>query len=291
VSGDPGRMLVTGDLHFRSRPPGDECTLELARFVCDSGADAFAIAGDVGETDPASYGACLDLFAGFGGAKLVVPGNHDLWTTDGDSLEKYRDVLPRIAAEHGFHALDTAPLTLGATAFIGSIGWYDYSFRNPDLPVPLAQYERKELPGVCVWNDGRFVHWDLTDAEFTDRCVRRLLRHYREVEGRVETVVAVLHHVAFRGLLYGPADAAHEFCRAYMGSERLGRLLEDCPKVRYVFCGHRHGPNDGRFGRIHAFNIGSEYLVKRLIDFDLRTGEHETHVFGPAREEGAQSQG
>jgi hypothetical protein len=237
------------------------------------------VAGDVADGDPEFYRACLELFDGFGGARMVTPGNHDLWTPDGDSLQLYRNVLPEIAADCGFHTLDRGPLVLGRTAFIGNIGWYDYSFRDPDLGVPLRQYEAKELPGVCTWNDGRFVRWDVTDAEFTDRCLRRLLHHYRQVEPRAERVVAVLHHLPFRELLYGPADAAHEFSRAFMGSERFGRLLLDCPAVRYVICGHRHAPDAARFGPLQAVTVGSEYGTKRLVEINLETGRRRTRTF------------
>ncbi|MFO7957741.1 MAG: metallophosphoesterase [Candidatus Brocadiia bacterium] len=281
MNGDPERILVTADLHFGLYTAGDECNLKLAEFVRHSDADVFALCGDVADADTDCFKACLDLFASFRGLKLLVPGNHDLWTAGSDSAEKYRKVLPALAADCGFSMLDTGPEVAGRFGFIGNIGWYDYSFRNKQLNVPLHQYEDKELPGVCVWNDSRFIDWDMTDREFTDKCVRKLLSAYRAVEERVHTVIALLHHVPFEELLYDHSNAAFEFCRAYMGSERFGRLLLDCPKVRYVFCGHRHGPDETQINGTRAFTIGSEYQMKRLIDLDLTTGEHTVHLFRP----------
>ena len=89
----------------------------------------------------------------------------------------------------------------------------------------------------------------------------------------------MLHTVPFRELLYGPLSTAYEFCRAYMGSEELGRLFEALPKVRYVFCGHRHGAAFVRHGGGQAFCIGSEYLKKRLVKLDLCTGRSRTLTF------------
>ncbi len=281
MENDPTRMLVTSDLHYGLYPDGDAATKELAGFVCDSGADVFAICGDVGDSDAASFQACLELFGDFSGLKLVVPGNHDLWSAARPSSEKYREILPSIAVDAGFRMLDVGPVTAARTGFIGTIGWYDYTFRNPDLNVPMKQYRGKELPGVCSWNDGRFIHWDMTDEEFTEKCLRKLHSSYRSVEPGVHTVVAVLHVVPFKELLYGASTAAYEFSRAYLGSEQLGAALRQMPKVRYTFCGHRHGPDRCVFDSMSAFCVGSEYRRKRLLDLQLESGECMTHVFEP----------
>ncbi len=281
----PQRLMVTADLHFGNYASADGCTRQLAEFASGSDADALALAGDVADGPPDLFDACLGLFEQFDGLKLVTPGNHDLWAKGASSLEKYRVLLPRIAADRGFVMLDRKPVTLGRTAFIGNIGWYDYSFRNPALGLSTEQYERKELPGICTWNDGRFIDWPYSDAEFLGRCIGKLKDHYEAVQGAADTVVAVLHHLPFRELLYGPADTSHEFCRAYMGSERLGVLLLGLPLVRYVFCGHRHGPDRVRREHLDAFVVGGEYEIKRLLEFDLSTGEHRTHLFEPSEQE------
>jgi Icc-related predicted phosphoesterase len=275
------KLLVTADLHFGLYPAGDACVLELAEFVRNSEADALVIAGDLADVDTDWFAACLDLFASFKGPKMVVPGNHDLWSAGVGTEQKYREVLPAIASDCGFRMLDASPVAAEGVGFIGNIGWYDYSFRNPELNIALEQYERKELPGVCTWNDGQFINWQMSDPEFTEKCMRKLEAAYRSIEPTVHTVVAVLHSLPFRELLYGPSSAAYEFCRAYMGSERIGRLLSEFRKVRYVFCGHRHGHATATIGHIQAFAVGSEYLVKRLIELDISTGEYEVHTFEP----------
>ena len=279
---DPEKLLVTSDLHFGLYPAGDACTLDLAEHVRSSGADAFIISGDVADADTDYFAACLDLFTSFKGEKMLVPGNHDLWTAGIGSEKKYREVLPAIAADCGFRMLDAGPVVMGNVAIIGNIGWYDYSFRNPDLQVSLEQYREKRLPGVCTWNDSRFIDWELSDEEFTEKCLRKLQSAYRSVAPRVHTVVAVLHVLPFSGLLHGPSTAAYEFCRAYLGSERLGDLLLECPKVRYLFCGHRHAPAATRIRHVEAAVVGSEYMLKRLAELNLSTGQTITHTFVPA---------
>ena len=276
-----GRLLVTSDLHFGLYPAGDSCTRQLAEYVCSSGADAFIVAGDIADADTDYFSGCLELFSDFPGLKLMVPGNHDLWTAGTGSEKKYREVLPALAADCGFRMLDAGPVSMGGVGIIGNIGWYDYTFRNPDLRVTLEQYREKRLPGVCTWNDGRFIDWDISDEEFTEKCLRKLEAAYRSIEPRVHTVVAVLHSLPFRGLLHGPSSAAYEFCRAYLGSAKIGELLKGFRKVRYVFCGHRHAPEQLKVNHIQAFVVGSEYLLKRVVELDLSSGQHETHRFEP----------
>jgi len=281
MSETPRRLLAAADLHFGLRPEGDECTRLLAQQVCGSQADAFVIAGDVGETDARNLRTCLQMFDAFTGLKLMVPGNHDLWTTSGDTERKYRTILPQVAADSGFAYLDRGPVTAGRTAFIGSIGWYDYSLRNPDLAVSLEDYRRKSLPGVCTWNDKLYIQWEWTDDEFIEICLEALQDQYESVAAEADQVVCVLHHLPFAALSFGPANFALEFCRAYMGSARFGELLLRCPKVRYVICGHRHGPATCEVDGLKAFVAGGGYDVKHLLELDLHTGRHKYASFSP----------
>jgi len=272
MSDDAQHVLATADLHFRLHPDGDVSTERLAAHVCNSDAEVLVIAGDVGDLNPQNFASCLLLFRRFKGVKLLVPGNHDLWTNAMSSREKYETLLPQVAEECGFKTLDKAPVVIGRTAFIGSIGWYDYSFRNPRLGLTTEQYRQKVMPGVCTWNDRTYIKWDMQDEEFMDVCLRQLKRHYDEVEPKSDRVVAILHHVPFVELVHSTENVALEFCRAYLGSAQLGDLLLKCPKVSHVVCGHCHMPAACTKGALNAVVVGSDYGVKRLLSLDLRAG-------------------
>lgn len=275
------KILFTADLHWRLYPEGDACTVKLADHVARSGADAFVIAGDVADRDPEEFGHCLSLFSDFDGYKMVVPGNHDLWTENGSSSEKYSDTLPQIARSSGFHYLDKSPFCRAGTAFIGNIGWYDYSFRNTEIGLTLEDYRKKRVPGRCGWNDRHFIQWEYSDEQFTKRCLRRLRRHYRQVEGDADRVICVLHHLAFKDLLYPRTSFPLEFCRAYLGSESFGDLLLRCPKVKYVVCGHRHGKDAHSENGLRSYVVGGEYRKKQLIELDLKKNDHQYVEFSP----------
>src|SRR5437016_4614024 len=90
------RLAFTADLHWGSRPSGDEATRLLHDFLRDHPPDVLILAGDVGAGQ--HFKACLALFDDLSCRKAVIPGNHDIWVTEndarGDSLQVYREYLP-----------------------------------------------------------------------------------------------------------------------------------------------------------------------------------------------------
>ena len=288
------RVLVTADLHYDfDRYQGRVAA--LAARMCAERADVLVLAGDLFALDPALMVECLKLFEGFDGEKLLVAGNHDLWTTaDGDSLELYESVIPALARACGFHDLDTGPRVIGDVGFVGTVGWYDYSFRDPSLGVPLRFYEHKASPGYCAaqpslahlldpaedlspraraagsfWNDGRMVHWALDDRRFSELTLERLEAQLAAVEPEVRAVVAVTHHIPFAEMLVRRSDPSWAFGNAFMGSEGLGRVLLGHPKVGHALFGHSHTRGRARIGHIEALNVGCTYRAKRYDAIEL----------------------
>jgi predicted phosphohydrolase len=257
--------------------------------MCAERPDVLVVAGDVFALEPELLTRCLRLFEAFEGPKLLVAGNHDLWTRDGgDSFALYETVIPERAAACGFHDLDAAPLIVGDVGFVGTIGWYDYSFRDRSLGIPLRFYAHKAAPGYCrrrrelrglldpdeelpakalaarsYWNDGRMIHWDLDDGRFNALTIERLAAQLREVEGRVRAVVAVTHHIPFAEMLVRKSDPSWGFGNAFMGSAGLGETLLACPKVTHAVFGHSHTRGRQTIGHIDAVNVGCTYRMKR----------------------------
>lgn len=288
------RILVTADLHYdvrRSRGPARR----LARRLCAAGGDALVLVGDTAGADLATLRECLDLFAGFRGAKLLVVGNHCLWCADGeDSLQRYEHLLPQAAAEAGFVVLDHHPQVLGDVGLVGSVGWYDYSFRDESLGIPVAFYRAKLAPGAARrcgaggliaahrdeltprhwaigvrWMDGRYVRLPVSDEEFVGVLADKLRRQIAELSRRAGRIVALLHHLPFAEMVPRDRPDRYAFAAAFMGSARLGRVLAGEPKVTDVYCGHSHWPGRWRIGHIQAVNVGSTYTEKYLKALDL----------------------
>jgi 3',5'-cyclic AMP phosphodiesterase CpdA len=283
------RLAVTADLHWGLSRKGDAATRRLVERLVELAPDALVIAGDVGEG--ARFRACLSLFAALDCARLVVPGNHDLWTEEpsGASLEIYDRRLPRLAAEEGFQYLDQESYLApdGREAVVGSINWYDTSFADPELekefPDVRDLYAAKLFPRARH-NDGRFVRLGMTDEEFTSRVVRNFQEQLAALPPGIERVVAVQHHPPVRELFYpGPVTSVDgRFWLAYTGNRRVQDAVLADPRIRWVICGHTHAACEAEVSGKRCINIGGDYDWKRLLLLDTETGEEQWWEFGSA---------
>lgn len=290
------RLLVTADLHYdhaRSRALADELTDRMNA----AGGDVLLVVGDTATSDGDTLERCLSRFR-FGGPKLFVAGNHELWTHGPDSYRLFREDLPRRVRALGWHWLQDEPFVAGRAAVVGTIGWYDYSFAQESLGIPRRFYEHKVSPGVAErfaeyaplladpldvppaarevlarWNDGRFVKLHRPDEAFLEELLEQLRGQLLSLASVPRVIVAV-HHLPFRELLPPPGVSAWDFAKAYLGSGRIGKLLTEFRNVREVLCGHSHLPGEVEVGHLRATNIGSGYRWKRWVTLDL--GERST---------------
>ncbi len=288
------KIIATADLHY-DNPRSVLHTRRIAeRIVREHGeAEVLIVAGDLCGLDLSVMDDCLMLFDDFAGRKLMVAGNHDLWSTHADSFERYEKHIPRIAADRGFTCLDAGPVLVGDVGFAGTIGWYDYSFRDKALGVPMRFYEAKTSPGaaraLCSraddvpealreitvrWMDGRWVHLGMSDPEFTELLCDRLAEHLAAIAPNCRTIVGVSHHVPFRRTcpekpLRRISKASWAFTTAFMGSGRIGETFAAEPKVRTILCGHTHMPSRMEIGGVDVIDIGSSYTHKRFVELDV----------------------
>ncbi len=285
------RILITSDLHYDVVRSG-EPTREMARDVLRIDGDALVLLGDSAGRDLSVLRQCLRLFAGFGGRKLLVPGNHCLWCNPGEtSIQRYENLLPALAAEEGFHMLDRGPVVLDSrVGLAGSIGWYDYSLREDYLNIPEAFYRAKVSPGAAArleehealfdahrhtldersldiiarWMDGTHAKLGMSDEQFLDRLIARLDQQLLDLSATVERIVVFLHHLPFAELVPRDRPDRFAFAAAFMGSRRLGELLREYPKISDVYCGHSHWPMRVWVGGMNVVSVGSTYKEKHM---------------------------
>ncbi|HPZ06624.1 MAG TPA: metallophosphoesterase [Candidatus Eremiobacteraeota bacterium] len=262
------KIIATGDLHYGLRPGGDRSTEEIAKKLLNSEADVFIIAGDIGKGID-NFKKCLDLFQKFKGYKLIVPGNHDIWTKNGDSLQIYSDTLHQISEECNFHYLDTAPLVVDKVGFVGNIGWYDYSFRLTELAIPMKYYEEKRFPKVAAWNDRRYIKWNFTDYDFLRTLLERMEKHIKHIYEKVETIIGVTHHLPFECMVRKTDHLPWDFARAYLGSEKIGELYLHYEKIKLAICGHNHRRVMVKKDHVECISVGSTYNEKVLLSLEI----------------------
>ncbi len=266
------RLLVAGDLHYGVNPGGDRATRALAAFVREQHADAFVIVGDIG-ADSQQTRACLELFRGFRGLKLALPGNHDVWTTGPgaeSSWDRHERLLPDLFRSAGFEPLHLQPVRLGDVTLVGSMGWYDYSFRD-NLGLQLDAYRSKTPPWSPgpVWNDARFAHFPWDDPTLNEVLVKRLAQQVEEATGGSGSLVALLHHVPTKALLFHPrclVPRRWRFANAFLGSERYWETLSCHPGLGLVVCGHIHQARTIRRRKTQLASLGGDYERKELLE-------------------------
>jgi len=288
------RILVTSDLHYniaRSRGP----TQAVAAEICRAGGDLLVLAGDSAAADLRVLEELLELFEGFGGQILLTAGNHELWTRNGqDSLHRYEVELAECCGRRGVHYLDERPYVSGDVAVVGSVGWYDFSFRSSTMGIPLRFYRHKVAPGAAArlekhrhlvaeaddlppgaeavttrWMDGEHVRLPISDLAFTRLLAEKLRRHLEEVHDAAERVIACLHHLPFAELLPHSVIPNWEFATGFLGAEILGETLLDFGKVSHVYCGHSHRLRRCRKRHLTCISVGSTYQEKRYEVLDV----------------------
>jgi len=297
-------IVALSDLHY----PRHKGHLEkVAKKIRTCEAEALILGGDISEFKEAYYHQCLRLFADFKGLKIATVGNHDLWAPEGqDSYRRYREWFPELFKAYGFHYLDNdeIPLVHKNIAFVGNVGWYDYSFRQRELPFseeilvgyldkeqgkrvykPWAELTREDYARkvllyvknrkflVTTWNDGAYISWTYSDEEFCELILEHLKTQltWCQQNPGVEKVVCVTHHIPFKEGIKERAEPGLAFSNAYMGSHRMGELLLTYPKVQLALWGHSHNWMDRNFKiqHIHGINMSFSPILEEVVQLDV----------------------
>ncbi|MFX0116658.1 MAG: metallophosphoesterase [Candidatus Hodarchaeota archaeon] len=199
---------------------------------------------------------------------LFVPGNHDVWFGSavdprGDassSRDKYERVLPQICHQTGFHFLPTQPVIIEEIGFLGSVGWYDYSFRNPQWAINLLNYAAKRWEGL-VWNDVNYAEWEMSDPEVCEWLLQVLESDWQRLEEEnMSDCFLILHHVPFRETVVYKNNPSWDFCSAFMGSQEFGDWARSRKGIKTVIFGHTHIPQKTQIDRLSVYCNPIGYL-------------------------------
>ncbi len=261
---------VTSDLHYDLKHLWKESPSAFMERLNFKAPPFLIIAGDLVSFAEENLESAFQFLKGFNGNILFTPGNHDLWTKKGNSFDVYTKFIPELCEKYGIHYLDDKPFIFSKTAIVGNIGWYDYTFRNPDLGYRISRYRRKIFPDGSEWMDRRYIKWDFKDEDFTFFCIDKLKNQLEEVAPEVEEIVIIMHHIPFKELVYKKNDKMWIFGNAYMGSKRIGEEILKHKKVKRLYCGHAHQDVVAEINGIYCRCIGSNYRKKVVEFFEIR---------------------
>ncbi len=260
------KIAYTSDLHISVSPFNAHAVERIAGLMAETEPDVAVLAGDLGDT-LGDLESVLGFFTFINAEKLFVPGNHDLWVErdkgfgeGSDSGEKYASLIPALCGRMGFIDLGQGPFYIGDTAFVGSIGWYDYSFADPRLGLSGEDYRRGRYDDI-IWWDHENILWrrypratdeaGLSDIEICDGMVEKLESHIIEAEKRAKRIVAVVHTCPFAEGF--PRGEAPNYLDAFNGSERIGSMLRAHEKIDLCLTGHKHENGDWNIGGVRMF--------------------------------------
>jgi 3',5'-cyclic AMP phosphodiesterase CpdA len=273
------RVAITSDIHYH--PPWHPRIDRLVASMQALEPDLLVLAGDIGEPLEL-FEAGLEAFAPVCEHRAVIAGNHDLWhrVSENSSQQLWEELLPQVASKLGYHWLEYRNLILGSLGLCGTIAWYDYSGRHPELELGEDAYEQMK-PSVS--NDGRFIDWPWTDREFAARIALDFGKRLQALQQSddVENIVVVTHVPLFRESLRIYDTPQESLANAYYANLPLGRTVLNCDKVRAIFSGHVHVDRcykvEGENGAsIIAMNVPSDYGSPAVVIWDTITGEATT---------------
>ena len=235
------RIAAVSDIHVLPDGSDDLLLTKIRERVERARADVFVVAGDISDRIDILSRSLAQLQTK-DCTHLYVAGNHDIWFEEGDgagSLEKYSKVIGEICKKNGFSHIPDAPVVQGDYAFVGSIGWYDYSFRREELGIPIEKYQQKEYRGA-VWYDLFRVDWSFTDIEATDLFNKKLEYDLGTLPEYVKHVIYISHHLPFKELTIYKDRLPWDFHGAFMGARSTGQIVENDGRVRLSISGHSH---------------------------------------------------
>ena len=235
------RIAAISDVHIRPDDRDKELIREIKRRVEEISPDIFVIAGDISEKSDILQETLTALNLP-DCTNLYVAGNHDVWFEESrglGSLEKYTRTIGDACRQSGFIHLPDNVHVVDDIAFVGSIGWYDYSFKREDLEIPHENYVEKEWKGA-YWRDYYCIDWIYTDIEATELFNSKLKYDLETLPDQIQTIVSVSHHLPFKALTLYKDYLPWDFYSAFMGAESTGEILLSDGRVLLSFSGHSH---------------------------------------------------
>lgn len=216
------RIFAVSDLHVDF--------IENARWVAnishrDFTDDLLILAGDVSES-LRGLALTFSIVARRFRNVLYVPGNHDLWLTDGvdsgTSVEKFSRICD-IANQHGIRM---SRYDIGSVSIVPLFGWYDYTFGSP------SQELRSQ------WMDFRHCRWpDQVEAPAVTDAFLRVNDLALPLERSL--VISFSHFVPRIDLM--PAEVPAKYQRLYpvLGTRKLWLQVQQLGSNIHVY-GHSH---------------------------------------------------
>jgi len=239
-------LYATSDIHVDSHELNWQLWEQLAQVCEQEPPDLLLICGDLSES-LSGWHKALERFSQFPFPKLIVPGNHDLWSrleAEPDSFSKYEKHLGEVSHAYGWHYLPLKPWVQDGIGVAGSCCWYDYSLLPPVHPFSREELEQKTR-GPLRWMDSVACDWPGLEREgrdfvLTEKFYTQLQNDLDSLVNRCDFLILATHFPFYQEFLrYEGISWERAYFGAFMGSARYRDLLTQF-SVDLHICGHLH---------------------------------------------------
>ncbi len=257
------KVAVTSDNHFDvNRLNVGETLKYQAAYLAQQHVDIYLIAGDLFNDFQKSLDYVRHLQQELGNQTIVkfIAGNHDM--VHGVSFEELEAPLDKTYMHNQY--LDVPETNW---RIIGNNGWYDYQFADnlPDkTEANFLTWKR------AYWIDGS-IKQPMPDSERMDLVLNETTQRLKSAQKAHKHVLYYTHFVPRKNYIrYAPAGNLWNMANAYMGSPRLGKLLEDFSTDAVVF-GHMHiHPRPQQFQKTTYYNQAVGYHTHRINEWQYQ---------------------
>ena len=277
------KIVVFSDIHsdINKKRQDSKFLIKLANYIDSISPEVLIVAGDVASSTAEIQHFFEELKLLKIKFKLYCPGNHDIWvnqkSSDGSWI-KYKSLLPDLCNIYGWHFLPNNPKIIDRTAFVGTMGWYDYSMRNIkwDDRINLTTYENKTNPITgSTWMDREFAKFgNYNDKKlsyyFNSDLIDNLnkigisIKHpdfqnnqiSEKINLKFNTIICTSHFVPFKEFIKSSGSLNWDYFNAFMGNLTLGEIINLIPNEyrRISLFGHTHFPQYSRVnGGVEAY--------------------------------------
>lgn len=230
------KIVVSSDNHLDvNRISPAEALAFQARYLNQIKADYYLFAGDMFNDFLKTKSYLEELNDLITGQVFFIAGNHDMLKNV--TFAQLESPLSPCYLHNQAYDFPNSTWRL-----IANNGWYDYSF-SPQLDAEeVARWKR------AYWVDAG-VNQPLSDLERMNLVINQVQEQLTAAKTAGKRVVFLTHFVPHRDLLWARPthfskpryERVYEMVNAFLGSQRLGNLLEAYPNVYYTFYGYVHG--------------------------------------------------
>ncbi|WP_042352416.1 metallophosphoesterase [Bacillus massiliigorillae] len=224
-------IAVLSDLHLdmNSNFVGEDLLPILIETFVEKQPDLIVIAGDLSDHVTSTITMLDEIEKHVKVKILFIPGNHDIWVRNNESSwDSYK-----MFEKHPSSIINKPFVVNNEYVIIGDMGWFDYSLAAESSSMYEILSEKED------WGDHKYTNWNMDDGELNQVMLNQLEEQLRL--NKDKEVIFVTHFVPYKEYVIRSNEYMNwDVYNAFMGSVRMGELINRYANIKYAIFGHTH---------------------------------------------------